>query len=450
MRASLTVLALFASTPSAQVADDPVPHRRGAAAFAEDGVRVIHEIVGENPGDQFGWVGRDMGDLDGDGVRDFALTAPSFGANQSWAGKAYFYSGRSAELLHTRVGAPADRYGNGVSGQFDANGDEQLDVLVGAPAWGERPGYAQVLDGASGEVLLRLSMEEPGDEFGLKVSGLDDLDGDGCAELAIGAPKADANGADSGAVHVYSGKEGAYLYTIAGAAAGDGFGSAVGGTTGGAHGLLVVGAMKGGPAKKGRCSIYRLSAEDYELVAHVDADATGACLGQYFAAPMGDVDGDGTPDLLFSDWNNAAGGPNTGRVYVHSGADGSRLLSIDGSGPGQGFGTSISVAGDATGDGVADLIVGAWQFGAHAASGGRCTLHSGADGARLASWSAVDAGETLGFDAVGVGDVDGDGGVDFLLTSAWSGLGGARTGRAWVVAGPIFEQEEAGAEDAER
>jgi hypothetical protein len=38
-------------------------------------------------------------------------------------------------------------------------------------------------------------------------------------------------------------------------------------------------------------------------------------------------------------------------------------------------------------------------------------------------------------DAVGIGDVDGDGNIDFLVTSAWSLVNGYRTGRTWVVAG---------------
>ena len=45
-------------------------------------------------------------------------------------------------------------------------------------------------------------------------------------------------------------------------------------------------------------------------------------------------------------------------------------------------------------------------------------------------------GDTLGFDATGLGDVDGDGAVDFLLTSGWSEVRGPRTGRVFVVAGP--------------
>jgi hypothetical protein len=46
-------------------------------------------------------------------------------------------------------------------------------------------------------------------------------------------------------------------------------------------------------------------------------------------------------------------------------------------------------------------------------------------------------GDTLGFDAVGLGDVDGDGTRDLLLTAAWSGANGYHSGRVFVVSSGI-------------
>jgi len=62
---------------------------------------------------------------------------------------------------------------------------------------------------------------------------------------------------------------------------------------------------------------------------------------------------------------------------------------------------------------------------------------SGADGRVMQSFTGRVPGETLGFDAVGVGDVDGDGMTDYLLTSAWSMVHGVRSGRVFVVAGTV-------------
>jgi hypothetical protein len=44
-------------------------------------------------------------------------------------------------------------------------------------------------------------------------------------------------------------------------------------------------------------------------------------------------------------------------------------------------------------------------------------------------------GETFAFDATGMGDVDGDGNIDFLLTSAWSAVNGTRSGRVFILSG---------------
>ena len=46
-------------------------------------------------------------------------------------------------------------------------------------------------------------------------------------------------------------------------------------------------------------------------------------------------------------------------------------------------------------------------------------------------------GDTFGFDAVGLGDIDGDGTLDFLITSAWSGIRGFHSGRVFVISSGI-------------
>jgi hypothetical protein len=138
-----------------------------------------------------------------------------------------------------------------------------------------------------------------------------------------------------------------------------------------------------------------------------------------------------------SDWSNAAKGPSTGRIYVHSGKDGRRLYALTGEGPGDGFGTSPSTAGDVDGDGAADLVVGAWQHGSAAIGAGRVYLYSGRRGALIKTFTCRTPGDTLGFDAVGLGDVDGDGTVDLLITSGWSGVSGFHSGRVFIVSSGV-------------
>jgi hypothetical protein len=120
---------------------------------------------------------------------------------------------------------------------------------------------------------------------------------------------------------------------------------------------------------------------------------------------------------------------------VFSGVDGSKHLELEGEAAGDGYGIGVSDAGDIDGDGRADLIIGAWQHASAAASGGKLYAHSGADGAPLYTVTGKVMGETLGFDTTGLGDVDGDGTVDFLVTSAWSGINGFQSGRTMVISG---------------
>ena len=77
----------------------------------------------------------------------------------------------------------------------------------------------------------------------------------------------------------------------------------------------------------------------------------------------------------------------------------------------------------------------AMSSGRGARSGGRCAVYSGKSGALLRSITCRVPGETFGFDAMGIGDVDGDGSLDFLLSSGWSRVKGSRTGRVLVLAG---------------
>src|SRR5437899_11165548 len=77
------------------------------------------------------------------------------------------------------------------------------------------------------------------------------------------------------------------------------------------------------------------------------------------------------------------------------------------------------------------------QYPGQAVSAGRAYLFSGRDGGRLKTFTCRIPGDTFGFDAVGMGDIDGDGTIDFLITSAWSGIRGFHSGRVFVISSGI-------------
>ena len=404
------------------------------AEFADpfvEPVKVLHEWDGEARNDQFGWIARNIGDVDGDRANDVVTSAPTKQIGGTQAGRVYVYSSRSGRLLWSADGRPEDQVGTGLEGAGDTNRDGIPDVVAGAPGGGR----AYLYSGRDGTLLRTFEAEDRQDQYGRHVSGAGDVDRDGHADVFVGAPGNDAGGVDAGRAYVYSGKTGKPLLTLTGERAGDGFGATVAGYVDAKRMFLIVGAVTAGPARHGRVYVYDALAAKPKFV--IESDETGNALGGMFVSVLGDVDGDRVPDVYASDWSNTAKGTSTGRLYVHSGKDGRRLFTLTGDNQGDGFGIGPATAGDVDRDGHADLIVGAWQFAAGAISGGRATLFSGKTRAPLKTYTCKTPGDTFGFDAVGMGDVDGDGAVDLLVTSGWSGVKGYRSGRVFLISSGV-------------
>lgn len=419
----------------ATVRDDPrfaglLPQAEDFAEPFVEKVKVIREWDGEAAHDQFGWIARRMGDVDGDGMPDFVTSAPTSSAAGESAGRVYVFSVGSGKLLWKKDGAAGDELGTGVECAGDTNGDGIPDVIASGPG----NGVAYIYSGKDGSVLQAFnSRDHTAEAFGRHVAGIGDVNGDGCADVIIGAPPPEDGppGRGIGHAYVYSGKDGKLLLTLTGETEGDGFGSAVAGYSDGKRMFLVAGAPQAGRQHRGRVFVYDRISTKPKFV--IEGDETANALGEMFVSVIGDVDADGWPDIYASDWQNAAKGPSTGRIYVHSGKDGRRLLTLTGETAGEGFGTSPSPAGDVDGDGHDDLIVGAWQFSGAAAGAGRATLFSGKNGKLLQTYTCKTPGDAFGFDAVGMGDVDGDGTADFLITSGWSGVHGFHSGRVFLI-----------------
>jgi tetratricopeptide (TPR) repeat protein len=391
-------------------------------------VKIIREWHGEASGDQFGWIARKIGDVDGDGITDIVTSAPTHGDH---AGRIYVYSVGSGQLLWSADGRPGDELGSGVEGIGDANGDGIPDVAASGPSGS---GVAYIYSGRDGRILQSFKSARSDELFGNHISAAGDADGDGHADLIIGAPGIEGESINAGHAYIYSGKDGKLLFTLSGERLGDAFGSTVAGFSSGKERYLVVGAPRGGPDHRGRVYVYGDYSGQAKFI--IDADATGNALGAMFVSVTGTTDG-ATHNIFASDWTNAAKGPSTGRIYLHSGLTGVRLLTLTGQTAGEGFGTSKSTAGDVDGDGIEDLIVGAWQYGEVAVSAGRAYLYSGQDGHLIKTFTCRTPGDSFGFDAVGLGDVDGDGTADLLITSGWSGVSGHHSGRVFIISSGI-------------
>ncbi len=390
---------------------------------------VIYSITGEAAGDQFGWLVENLGDVDGDLVPDFVATAPTSGAGGQNAGRAYVYSGATGTELYRLTGQAGERFGSGVDMAGDIDGDNVPDLIVGAPGIGS--GSAYVYSGASGALIRMHQGENAGDQFGWAVGRAGDVNNDGRDDVLVGAINHSTVGASAGRAYVFSGLDGSLIHALDPAVAGANFGHAVGGVGDlNADGFddLAIGA----PGTGGGGRVYVMSgATGAMLYGSIPPDANGVALGQFWIASPGDLNSDGVPDIFASDISNSAVGANTGSAYVYSGASGSVIHTFTGEAAGDQFGIGRG-AGDADGDGVGDVLVAGWLNSEGGNQAGKAYLYSGSDGALLRTFTGTTAGDNLGFDAVGLGDVDGDGLLDFLLTG---GISGSTPGRVDVVAG---------------
>jgi hypothetical protein len=160
--------------------------------------------------------------------------------------------------------------------------------------------------------------------------------------------------------------------------------------------------------------IYVHSGRDGALLVSMLGDQLGADLGKAMVS-LGDVSGDGVPDLCVGSPSHDFAFGNAGRVTMYSGADGSVLWSSDGDAQGLERGTCLAAMPDITGDGVPDVLAGEPGYSVGGLGRGRAVFLNGATGATageaigplaLSSFGTTSVGSTSQL-AVFVGDAVG-------------------------------------------
>lgn len=177
---------------------------------------------------RFGFAVANAGDVDGDGVSDALFGAP---------GKAqvFVFSGKTGFLLFT-IASPVQEkinsFGSAVAGGKDFDRDGKPDFVVGAPQLSDSQGGVFIFKGKNGRLLRQLSVASPQKfaKIGASVAVIDDVTGDGRADIMVGVPEQDVNGLiNAGETLVFDGARGSVFQTLTGETpqAYAGFGSAV-------------------------------------------------------------------------------------------------------------------------------------------------------------------------------------------------------------------------------
>jgi len=412
--------------------------------------------------DYFGSSVAGAGDVNGDGYGDVLIGAHGVGGGN--IGQAYLYLGSNSGLSDTPVFTISgkvflDDLGRSVDGAGDVNGDGFADVLIsasGAPN-DSKKGQVYVYMGSSSGLdatpALTITGAATGDNLGWSVAGAGDVNGDGYADVILGAYNADAGGSNRGQAYLYlgssSGLSATPVFTASGFADEDNLGEVVAGAgdvNGDGYADVIISAPSAdvGGLLKGQAYIYLGNSSGVN--ASPVFTATGADNGDWLGsgiAGTGDVNGDGYADVLIGSPGVDINVPWRGVTYLYlgssSGVEVTPTFTATGTVDNTFFGDNVAGAGDVDGDGYADMVIGDYGAEVDGVQKGRAYVYMGGSAGlnRIPTFIAtgMDDFDFLGASVAGVGDVNSDGYSDMLVGAPYADAGGNNRGQAYLYVG---------------
>jgi len=401
-----------------------------------DSFQKISEIEGNflhllDDNDQFSHSGTSLGDLDGDGINDLAISASDDDDEATDSGAVY--------ILFLNNDDTVKSY-------------QKISNTEG--------GFSGILDGV--------------DNFSQSLVNIGDINSDGITDLAVGAFKDDDGGGNKGAVWILflnsdgtvkshqkiSATEGGFLGALDN---GDLLGypvASLGDFDGDSITDIIVGAILD---DEGAAWILFLNSDgtvkSHQKISATEGGFTGALdVGDQFSHGLnsiGDLDGDGITDVVVSAIRDDDGGSNRGALWVlflnsdgtvksHqkiSATEGGFLGILDNN---DSFGHAVTNLGDLDGDGFVDIAVGAakdddggtnrgavWILFLN--SDGTVKSHQKISDTEGGFGGALDNGDEFGHFVGNIGDFDGDSIPDLAVGATADDDGGFNKGALWIL-----------------
>ncbi|MBI2565550.1 MAG: FG-GAP repeat protein [Candidatus Schekmanbacteria bacterium] len=440
----------------------------GAAGLA---ATASSSLDGDAPGAQLGASLAAAHDVDGDGRDDIVIGAPGY-PHDGHLGRAYVYSGGSRRLGEARLLAtiastePLSKLGYAVAGLGDVNADGYADIAVGEPEYryiGQLAGRVLLYLGAPGGLSATPawtahSHSQKHAGFGAALAAAGDVNGDGYADLVVGAREYDNRNTDEGRLCLYLGSAAgfatnpewmadggrplAYLgHAIAG----------VGDTD--ADGLddVAVGAPGMNATKRGAGAVYLLRGAATELSHEPSFVLDGPPLphpGAPAISGTSDLDGDGYAEIAVGSSPPPEDSEDSGVVYVYAagtaGFDPRPRWIISGPRADERFGVAVHAGADLDGDGRDDLAVGAPRREGRANPGRVYVFPGSALGPGTAPLEIRDDESAGSFgSSLATGDYNCDGRADLAVSAPEDDSAGAKPGSATVFWGSLGEEAPA-------